>query len=427
MRSTTSKSFAAAFATASIVLAVVAALMGCGNSGTDYAKATWKRLPSLPGLGWQSFKNSEIVPIDEKVFVVAKTPGRKYDKLNLWSLEDGAWRGPLLRRAHQFDSHTVSASANNNGRLCIGTTVDRVPAVRCLAGDRLVRSGPPILPANSPLALGDFFVVGLRQFASIEKQLTTPGTPGHRAGEPAMTFLYGLDDVSANESGKTASRIHWQRSPELTGVRNGSQRSEGFARKDQPCIAFTSTSTTFVDPHDPTPTRPQPPSARARCIANGNWSDIGPPIRAREREGLENESVVDVNGTTYMGVDWFRPAGATWTIYRLRDGKWNDIGLGGGGANYWNGQGTLAASASGRIWAIRFDHRITRTGRVLGRMEVKTYDPESGIVQRAGQPLLRARSIFGLPEFAIAASGEQVYALTSTAKRNSELVIYRLD
>lgn len=190
-------------------------------------------------------------------------------------------------------------------------------------------------------------------------------------------------------------------------------RTLGLDHAGTACVTYTG---------HPSPA-PKPPTARVRCLRDGQWRPEGPEVEVRAvdpaADFVTSDNAVAVGDTIYAGVDVFQGRSVDWQVLRLEDGSYTSTKLG-ASSRRWNEQGTLIASGED-LWAIQFDQRMTERG-MHASLKAKRLDKQ-GVARTIGRPFFANRLIYGPLYYGLAIKGDAAYAAVTVPdvrrKRNT--------
>jgi hypothetical protein len=390
-------------------LAVSAVLLlsgGCGGSGgkqleavkaRDFRGGAWRALPEPPG-GQTSASQGALATVADTLYVmVVPHSDSQHPDASVWRYTGERWEGPVGGPLKVDEDNDVQFIGGD--RVCLASTLNRVPTVRCLAGDEWEALGGPVYKPGPYTVLDSFFDAGGTLYVVgtdlLDPHVESVGVSG-RSRETLYSFRNG----------------RWDEVPGASIDR--AQRAAGFAAaRGEPCVVADLLGRSRA-------------TVGMRCVLDGRWRHAAPLLHAPGHHPFDVDGVAVAGRRVYLGIDRFGNAGVDWPVKALHDGRWRDTRLG-ASSRRWQEQGTLLATGP-QVIALRFDQRRTKRA-LLGRFVVRALATGTGRTHRLGGPLVAPSPLYSTVSTSLAATGDTLYALYSVPNRSThqnELVVSRL-
>lgn len=391
------------------------------TTATSAPSVEWRALPQLPDHGGRDIDGAAVTNADDSLYAAVVDRAPRTDvpsRVAVYRLGDGRWHGPIggrplpLNRDGRFD-------LLGGERPCVVLPqAQRVHAWCVSESGRWEQLGPAVFDTTYPRPdttfAGAFRSQGRVYVLRADIQ---------RASQPSGANRRRLEHRVLRFDGRRWSE------PAMgdidPGAAQGSQRVSGLTWDGRTCVAY-----------DRLGGQPgQGPSVHVRCLEDGRWSPAGPALdlsgvvgapNIADREAINLDGAVAVDGILHIGVDHFRPEDVDWSTLALHDKAWSPTPLGGEKSPTWDAQGSLH-EIGGQVWAVRFDQRPSSQG-LRATLVVRALGG-GGHAQDVGAPLIRDARLYGPLYWGLAEVAGSVYAIAtiprSRAARN-ELQVFRL-
>lgn len=391
-------------------LAATAALLlfgGCGAAGSaknpeaagtrSFRGGDWRTLPEPPG-GQTSASQGAVATVGDTLYaMVVPHSDSQHPDASVWRYTGERWEGPVGGPLRVDEDNDVRFTGGS--RVCVAYTSDRVPAVRCLAGDGWHALGGRAYKPGPYTVLDSFFEAGRTPYVVgadiLNPRVESVGVAGH-----TRETLYGYRDG------------RWRAVPGATIDRG--QRAAGFASaRGEPCVAADLLGRSR-------------PAIGVSCVLDGRWRRAAPLLNAPGRHPYDVDAVTVARNQVYLGIDRFGDDGVDWPVKTLVHGRWRNTRLG-ASSRRWQEQGALLGTGP-QVIALRFDQRRTRRA-LVGRFSVRALDTGSGRTRDLGPPLVQPSPLYSTVSTSLAATGDTLFALYSVpnpATHQNELVVSAL-